>query len=74
MLCTQAKFMEMNRLLKNACSEFKEIASYMDVPTIFAPNGVLIWDYFEENDGIHLNERGATKLAELVKQHVLLLI
>ena len=66
--------MEMNRLLKNACSEFQEIASYIDIPTNFAPNGVLNMDYYEENDGIHLNARGAEKLAEAVKQHVLSLI
>ena len=64
---TKFVFSEANSKLKSLCQPYPNV-SYLNLTKIFVQNGVINRQLYE--DGVHLNFKGAQKLAKLIFCHI----
>ena len=63
-------FSEANQKLKYICQKNQNV-SYLNLTKIFVINGVIDMELFCGYNDVHLNSRGAKKLAKLIYAHVI---
>ena len=62
-------FIHMNYLLKTLCSLYRPNCFYFGIGKYLTENGFINRDYFER-DGVHLNNAGASILAQYLVEHL----